>query len=1000
LEKATANAVDSRATPNRPLPAAHPVPGAFEHPFAGLQRTIGNQAVLRLMESGGLQTKLRVSQPGDADEQEADRAAAQVVSQRSGPVLQRKCACGGTCSSCQEEKEDVIHRSALGGMPALRSFPFSIQRAAAAEDPSHKPAVAEESARQEQAKRPGERPHTVIVADDAPSLAPGQMRKTQFVALLQTTTCATADAVLASVNHTTKGCPYIKKWLDHYKDKDAQHLTRAMHKYAPETRQARSAHEAISLVNHRVHQATLSWAKTGKVSGLPAELQAELMGGAGGFLGAVAGFASSGFGSALLGFLGGGKKSESTEGGSVQRKARDGADAGPHDAETVKAQLGSGHSLDSRVQGQMSSAFGYDFSGVRVHTDSRSAGLSADLNARAFTVGSDVAFASGEYQPGTPIGDALIAHELAHVVQQGGGQQPAAPMRKSSEGSNGQLEEDADRSAVGAVATIWAEPRRGLASVAHNAIPRLRSGLKLQTCKSHDLEIRDVSSATDPKSIFFDRNSSKIDSTQKPKIPPLKNPRSQALTLFSFVSEDENVPVASGHKLADERATSVSDALRKDPGGHLGVETPVLDTTSGQGQIDYRSMRKVIVKPAGQPSGQPSCAAGAQIPCSPTTKFTDAQGRADTLLTAAITALGPPVSPAAVPLLDARFGATAATRNAIATAVKANLVNLQTHISGQMAADGAAGPPVVPGHRCANACDSACSAGDTAYNSDTDADALMTLCDTPRGFMQVADLNERAATLIHEGLHGITLAAVPGIIPSTTPGTTDFAYHEQRLINFLDPATALNNTDSYVLLVQKLNGQAVTIGPSVPDPATGVPLSPGPGGERAEVDRAVAWLEGWMIWAEQETDALYDTINESIRAGAWSNDYYKKTMELLAPLFNLTAPPALPLAKDKFAVAAIHDRFAKMSDVLFSVDSLAIERKSSGTTSWASGPTRHLTIGPDFFSLPAGPTKLRAQIHLLLRKMLEANPDISTGFRPRYEVLTERIRLHHGGGPA
>ena len=149
----------------------------------------------------------------------------------------------------------------------------------------------------------GERSSAVIVEDDAPSVAPGQMRKTQFLTLLQSSACATADAVLESVGHTTKGCPYIKKWLDRYKDNDAQHLTRAMHKYAPETLRARSAHEAIALVNHRVQRAALSWAKTGKVSDLPEGIHEEM--GGGGFLGAVAKFAHSGFGSALLGFVGG-----------------------------------------------------------------------------------------------------------------------------------------------------------------------------------------------------------------------------------------------------------------------------------------------------------------------------------------------------------------------------------------------------------------------------------------------------------------------------------------------------------------------------------------------------------------------------------------------------------------------------------------------------------------------------------------------------------------------
>jgi hypothetical protein len=285
--------------------------------------------------------------------------------------------------------------------------------------------------------------------------------------------------VLASVGHTTQGCPYIKKWLAFYSHKNAQFIARAMHKYAPDTEHARTAHEAIAMINHRVHQAALTWAKTGKVSGLPPELQAELAGGSGGgFLGAVAGFASSGFGSALLGFLGGGKKD--TEGGGIKRKAQDGASAPAHDAAAVQSQLGSGHALDSRVQSQMSSAFGYDFSSVRVHTDAKAGDLSANLNARAFTIGSDIAFAGGEYQPGTLIGDALIAHELAHVVQQGGGQQTNVPLQKGTE--SGQLEDDADKSAIGAMVSIWTGSQKGLAHISTNAMPRLRSGLRLQSC--------------------------------------------------------------------------------------------------------------------------------------------------------------------------------------------------------------------------------------------------------------------------------------------------------------------------------------------------------------------------------------------------------------------------------------------------------------------------------------------------------------------------------------
>ena len=75
---------------------------------------------------------------------------------------------------------------------------------------------------------------------------------------------------------------------------------------------------------------------------------------------------------------------------------------------------------DSARQG-FEPRFGSDFSGVRVHTDSGAAALAQSLSARAFTVGGDIAFAAGEYRPGTQAGDRLLAHELTHVLQQGQG---------------------------------------------------------------------------------------------------------------------------------------------------------------------------------------------------------------------------------------------------------------------------------------------------------------------------------------------------------------------------------------------------------------------------------------------------------------------------------------------------------------------------------------------------------------------------------------------------
>jgi hypothetical protein len=66
----------------------------------------------------------------------------------------------------------------------------------------------------------------------------------------------------------------------------------------------------------------------------------------------------------------------------------------------------------------MEQHFSSDFSRVRVHADARSAASAAALGARAYTLGRDIVFAAGEYRPGSPVGDELLAHELTHVLQQ------------------------------------------------------------------------------------------------------------------------------------------------------------------------------------------------------------------------------------------------------------------------------------------------------------------------------------------------------------------------------------------------------------------------------------------------------------------------------------------------------------------------------------------------------------------------------------------------------
>ena len=97
----------------------------------------------------------------------------------------------------------------------------------------------------------------------------------------------------------------------------------------------------------------------------------------------------------------------------------------PHTAsaggETPAVLSSSGEFLATPTRAYFEPRLRFDFGTVRIHTDHRAASAARSLGAAAFTVGSDIAFAAGRYQPGTDAGRRLLAHELVHVVQQSGG---------------------------------------------------------------------------------------------------------------------------------------------------------------------------------------------------------------------------------------------------------------------------------------------------------------------------------------------------------------------------------------------------------------------------------------------------------------------------------------------------------------------------------------------------------------------------------------------------
>jgi Domain of unknown function (DUF4157) len=162
------------------------------------------------------------------------------------------------------------------------------------------------------------------------------------------------------------------------------------------------------------------------------------------------------------------------------------ADADVSEAVNGGLQSG-GQPLDADARRYMEPRFGHDFSHVRIHTDAKASDSTEAVSARAYTVGSDIAFRSGEYAPGSSGGRLLLAHELSHVVQQGGSAAVAPAVSRTAN-------EEALQRAV----------QRSLTSVILDSESRLQ---------------RDGGDPPDPKDLFDDDPSSGFKPKDKPGGP-------------------------------------------------------------------------------------------------------------------------------------------------------------------------------------------------------------------------------------------------------------------------------------------------------------------------------------------------------------------------------------------------------------------------------------------------------------------------------------------------
>lgn len=127
-----------------------------------------------------------------------------------------------------------------------------------------------------------------------------------------------------------------------------------------------------------------------------------------------------------------------------------GAAAGGVEA-AIEQSRGSGQQLPDKTRSKMEGFFGADFGNVSIHTGAEANRLSRSLGARSFTTGSDIYFGEGEYDPASEGGEKLIAHELTHVVQQGGTRRQSPQAKLTVGEPDDQYEQEAEAAAEAAV---------------------------------------------------------------------------------------------------------------------------------------------------------------------------------------------------------------------------------------------------------------------------------------------------------------------------------------------------------------------------------------------------------------------------------------------------------------------------------------------------------------------------------------------------------------------
>ncbi|HXU46560.1 MAG TPA: DUF4157 domain-containing protein, partial [Thermoanaerobaculia bacterium] len=613
---------------------------------------------------------------------------------------------------------------------------------------------------------------------------------------------------------------------------------------------------------------------------------------------------------------------------------------------------GGGQPLPPSLRSYFEPRFGRDLSAVRLHAGGDAAEAAREVRARAFTVGRDVAFGAGEYRPESAEGKRLLAHELAHTVQQGGA---AGPLRRQP------------------------APPPPPPPPTPTALPATTP-----TPGASDFKIERVGTSTQGE-IFFARSSATLDAPAKTQIAAVKKAAPASVRLIGYASADE------APAIAQSRADAVKAELKAAPDA-VAVASAVGNAGATEGRSDFSGARSVEILVGSAPSATVDCKkkVGGKLvnppkqPCTTMdpntwTSFGKAHKQADDAMKEAVAAVAGTPSADDEKLIDRFFGGHDA---ATLATLRTNLGKLATHVHGL--------PSITD---CGGQCDAGlCDDGSTiAYNNDVDAKSRMTLC-VPA--FKNLNQNDEARNLIHESAHGTSPL---GGAPAPTKGTKDLAYRHERMMFQLSTAERLRNSDSYALFAlflheAKSTGTAGAVPTGISTPSKDA-KSGFLAGEEDPLDLALAKLEKRLAWASDWVGQLYGQILK-IRTGplTWATSWADGLMTEASKRFPLTAPPAKPTLDDQVRVAALSERYRRMKSAV--KRNLTATRVGAGVATWTSASwvaAASLEVGPDFFRATADD-----QISLLLESLAKATKDVETAFIPAYVSLAAWI---HGKNP-